>query len=388
MKSFATIESLRGWMAWWVVVTHALQLLGAGAGHGPIDLLPRPLLNLAMSGDAGVMVFIIVSGFVITHLLISRRESYPDYLLRRFLRIAPVYFVCLLIAVLVMDLARLAYAESPLPLHQSMRIDRFAAEEAHFTTHLLLHLSLLHSVLPDSWLPYAGSALLAPAWSLSLEWQFYLIAPVLIAAAMRSRWTVLALAAGLVVAKAGLHLSVLHWRYEGFFFLAGDLFLIGILCRLALERIRAGQSGMGHLLLAAVLMAQTDLKAALIWALFFALTLREAGFLPSGPRWVAAAHRMLALNPVTGALGRWSYSTYLIHIPLFSLLVGPYVAQVGAAGVSQMAVAGILLAGMPLLVAVSALLYRFVELPPIRLGKWLIAARGRRAPAAGVVPAE
>jgi Predicted acyltransferases len=121
-----------------------------------------------------------------------------------------------------------------------------------------------------------------------------------------------------------------------------------------------------------------DIKAALIWVLFFVLTLREGGFLPLRAGLADRIHRLLALNPMMRALGRWSYSTYLIHIPLFSVLVGAYVGQVGAGNVSRMAVAGILMLCMPLLVLISALLYRFIETPPVRLGKALIARRKPR----------
>ncbi|WP_164887672.1 acyltransferase family protein [Paenirhodobacter populi] len=373
MRNFATIEALRGWMAWWVVVTHALQLMGAG--QGPADMIPRPMLRLLMSGDTGVMVFIIISGFVITHLLIGKRESYPTYLLRRFLRLAPIYFFCLLIALLVMRLTWLAYGENPLPLNHGMRIARFAAEQENFLTHLLLHLTLLHSVVPDTILPFASTALLPPAWSLSLEWQFYLIAPLLISVALRSGSAAFWLAVVLVAIRFGLHHSGLRWQYDGFFFLAGDLFLIGILSRVAVERIHTGGAAAGYLLLAGILLLQVDIKAALIWVLFFVLTLREGGFLPLRAGLADRMHRLLALNPVMRALGRWSYSTYLIHIPLFSVLVGAYVGQVGAGNVSQMAVAGILMLCLPLLVLISALLYRFIETPPVRLGKALIVRR-------------
>ncbi|RWR26057.1 acyltransferase [Sinirhodobacter populi] len=387
MRNFTTIESLRGWMAWWVVVGHALHLMGAGpgGGSGPLDNIPRPLFSFLVSGDTGVRVFIIISGFVITHLLIGKQESYQNYLLRRFLRLAPIYLFCVLIALLITDLYRLAYVDNPLPVGREMRIERFGQEQENFWTHLLLHLTLLHSVVPDTLLPYASTAFLAPAWSLSLEWQFYLIAPMLIAVVLRSGMAAFWLAVALVAIKFGLHHSSLHWQYEGFFFLAGDLFMIGILSRMAVERIRQGGSGVGYMLLIVVLLLQVDIKAALIWTFFFALTLCEIGFIPVRSKSVAWLHRILALNPVMSSLGRWSYSTYLIHIPLFSILVGAYVGYVGTDKVSQLMVAIILVASMPLLVLISALLYNFIEKPPIGLGKRIIAKQGQKTSGSQIV---
>lgn len=357
--------------------------LGAGAGRGPIDAVPMPVLKLLMSGDTGVMVFIIISGFVIAHLLLRSEEGYTDYLLRRFVRIAPVYLVCLTVAVSVISLAWLAWGENPLPLNRTMRISRFSEETENFWTHLALHLTLLHGAVPDTLLSFASTTFLAPAWSLSLEWQFYLIAPLMVVIARRPGFAPGVLAVALVAIKTGLHHSGLRWQYEGFFFLAGDLFLIGIFSRMALERLRQGASPLIYLALAGVLLVQVDIKATLIWVFFFALTMMEAGFI-ARPRGLATVHRVLALNPVITALGRWSYSTYLIHIPLFSVLVGFYVGQVGPENVTQVAVAGILAVSLPLLVLISALLFRFVEKPPIRLGKWIIARRSLRQ----AVPAE
>jgi peptidoglycan/LPS O-acetylase OafA/YrhL len=41
--------------------------------------------------------------------------------------------------------------------------------------HLLAHLTLTQGLIPQSVLPYAYVTLLGPAWSLSTEWQFYLL---------------------------------------------------------------------------------------------------------------------------------------------------------------------------------------------------------------------
>ena len=38
---------------------------------------------------------------------------------------------------------------------------------------------MLHGIVPETILPRSSIALLGPAWSISLEWQFYLVAPLL-----------------------------------------------------------------------------------------------------------------------------------------------------------------------------------------------------------------
>lgn len=128
----------------------------------------------------------------------------------------------------------------------------------------------------------------------------------------------------------------------------------------------------------AAILVQIDLKTTLIWGFFFFLTLTEAGFIRIRQSWFHRMHHLLALNPVITSLGRWSYSTYLIHIPLFSIMVGAYVGYVGPAAVDQNVVLVILLISLPIILVLSAALYRWIELPPIRLGKHLIARRRTR----------
>lgn len=243
MKNFATLEALRGWMAWWVVVGHALHLMGAGTGAGGVvEVLPAKLLALLTAGDTAVQVFVIVSGFVITHLMLAKQERYPDYLLRRFMRLAPIYLFCLVLALVVQDFYQFAYIDSPLPVQRDMRIARFVEEINNFWPHLMLHLTLLHGVVPDTVLPYASTTFLAPAWSLSLEWQFYLIAPFLIGAVLRGGAMAVLLTIALILAKIFFFwLPGVDWQYKGFFFLAGDLFMVGILSRIAMQRLHDRQ---------------------------------------------------------------------------------------------------------------------------------------------------
>ena len=77
MKKFQAIEGLRGVLAWAVVFSHLVyfaDIYTHGFG-GRIAHLGRP----------AVLIFIIVSGFVITHVIIERPEPYGSYLTRRFI---------------------------------------------------------------------------------------------------------------------------------------------------------------------------------------------------------------------------------------------------------------------------------------------------------------
>jgi len=109
MLRFTSIESLRAWMAYWVVLGHAPYLAGISAEGGGVFM---PLtLRLFNRGNAAVNVLIIVSGFVITHLLLSRKEYYLPYVTRRWFRIFPIFFVSLLIAILLQPFYLVAYTD-------------------------------------------------------------------------------------------------------------------------------------------------------------------------------------------------------------------------------------------------------------------------------------
>ncbi len=76
-------------MAWWVVLGHALILSGLSA------FIPQRIGRIVMAGDIAVDVFIIVSGFVITNLMLAKKETYLPYIVRRAFRIYPIYVLCL-----------------------------------------------------------------------------------------------------------------------------------------------------------------------------------------------------------------------------------------------------------------------------------------------------
>lgn len=92
MKKFDAIEGLRGWLAWAVVLSHLTYISGF-----KLPGLSQPLRMIALPA---VLIFIIVSGFVITHLILEKEEPYPPILLnalRGFTRYfwSPVYWVSL-----------------------------------------------------------------------------------------------------------------------------------------------------------------------------------------------------------------------------------------------------------------------------------------------------
>src|SRR6266403_5446415 len=89
-RRFRELDGLRGVLAWIVVASHILVCVG---WIGPIVGGDYFLSQVAA---AAVDVFIILSGFAITRLLIVTHESGGRYVWRRICRIFPAYWAALL----------------------------------------------------------------------------------------------------------------------------------------------------------------------------------------------------------------------------------------------------------------------------------------------------
>lgn len=263
---FAAIEGLRAWLAWTVVLGHCIQ----GA-----DLQQRSLLfKVSQAGAVSVFVFIIISGFVITHLVLEKKESYAPYLVRRWMRIFPLFAVASVLAAFTLPL----YADAMLavPWHSTtadLVRDLMAAQAAHPWAHLIAHATMLHGAIPDNILKSSQHTCLPAAWSLSLEWQFYLIAPFAIMLARKPRSAALLLLACWI----GANLFFRGWlgEFHSISFLPGAApgFAIGIASRLTWPML---QGRISHPLLIALgalslsPLASTEIVPFLIWVAFFA----------------------------------------------------------------------------------------------------------------------
>lgn len=347
------LDGLRGVLAWWVLIGHVAYSFD--------DLFGDLSLN-----NFAVHVFIILSGFVITQLLSVKKEPYLVFITRRWFRIFPVFFVLLCLSSLSLNqqleggAGGLFYNYSP---YQQWREDVLAYSQVHFWPHFTAHLTLLHGVLPSWMLVEADSTLLAQAWSLSVEWQYYLMAPFIVWAASSSkRWGWLV---GFVMVMTGLRM-IDGYKYVGgffpsvmYYFLCGILsyyawrekddpvirrFLPWFVAGFALDQLLRYEFG------------------GFIWCLVFA-TIADLG-----PKVLTSFVRKVLTSPALQYLGKQSYPLYIGHLPLHMLVLYalmplrsmPYVW--GTLVVSLTFVGSLLLA---------ALLHKYVETPGMELGRWL-----------------
>lgn len=99
-RYFPGLNTLRLYAALSVVLGHAVQINLVSQQTGWV------LNFFIMSGYDAVTLFFVLSGFLITYLLLDERSrtgtiSVKQFLLRRFLRIQPVYFVVIILSVIL-----------------------------------------------------------------------------------------------------------------------------------------------------------------------------------------------------------------------------------------------------------------------------------------------
>ncbi len=176
MERVPLIEGLRGYLALWVVIDHLLAVCGYG-----LNTLDGVLFILR-SGWYAVDLFVILSGFVIFFLLDNKREDYKSFIIRRFFRIWPLFIFLFFCAIPISKLYAWNVNEfsilfENLKIGDGMVVERINSWWDNIFLHIICHIPMLHGILPNNILPYSPGSFLGPAWSVSLEWQFYLIAP-------------------------------------------------------------------------------------------------------------------------------------------------------------------------------------------------------------------
>lgn len=289
-------------------VLRGFAILAVLFHHVGKDLPALHLVRIGEYGWSGVDLFFVISGFLITGILLEAKGKvhfFRNFYARRVLRIWPLYFAILLFTFVLLPLA--------VP---SLRARIFA--DAYPWESYFFFVQNLFSIKPIAFGPVGVT------WSLAIEEQYYLFWPILVLVLSR-RWLVWAAAGAF-----GLSVSVRILQALGFL----HLFLYtNTLSRL--DGIALGS------LLAVVLPAapeKTVRKIALlvlpVSVLAVILTESVFGektwFLYSGLALAFAAMLCLSINfqPLRklGFLqytGKISYGLYLIHVPVFDILREP-----------------------------------------------------------------
>ncbi|PWU05295.1 MAG: hypothetical protein C5B51_14910 [Terriglobia bacterium] len=147
-----------------------------------------PLFFLAhffQTGWMGVDLFFVLSGYLITGILldsVGHPHYYRNFIIRRSLRIFPLYYACLVLYCF------LTFFPTPIRVHDFLGVGG--------ASWYLFYLGNLKAFLQNA---YPAAAILTPLWSLQVEEQFYLSFPFIVSAVSRRRLGVI-LAASVLLA--------------------------------------------------------------------------------------------------------------------------------------------------------------------------------------------
>lgn len=216
----------RFFLALQVVLTHRYILSG---------------LNL-LGGEVEVQSFYVISGFYMALVLNKKyhgKGSYKPYIINRFLRLAPAYWVILFIAVIISPAVVHRWLNHFGGLHITTQLYLVFTSIFLFGQDLILFLRFnpangmmefarhFNETLPD--MPAAWRFLFnAPSWSLGLQLSFYLIAPFIV---RKKTWlitTIMAASFGLRIYLSYYGYNDSNWKYR-FFPTELAVFLIGAL---------------------------------------------------------------------------------------------------------------------------------------------------------------
>ncbi len=369
------IERLRGWAIVSVFFTHLELSAGLFRALG-LDPKRVPFW-------LGVELFFVISGFVVTKSFTSKAMSLRTFYVRRVFRLWPTLALFFVIVTLV-------YPWFPAfrTGWRGLRGDFLSVLFGYYTIH-----------------NGGGSAYCGAMWSLSVEEQFYLAAPVtllLLARIFRSwwaaacRWSAVGFFALLTAVRCVVYFGFpVGWQdhvprvlaylaHHRFDFLALGV-LLYFQSRESSPLRRLGRTTQRRLIVAALLLPlaavyplgeslQSGYEAPLLYTIGWGFA-GLAFYLVVG---LAARDRDLLRLPrltdrVLLYLGSRSYGIYVIHFPLVIaawFIVRTYAVREPSSfwfGVAQAALA------LPVVLTLSELSFRFVERPFIRMGGRLAA---------------
>ncbi len=262
-------------------------------------------------GFVGVDIFFVISGYLITRIIMrdraAGRYSLAEFYRRRAIRIFPALFVLLPVVSLV---ALLAMAPSELvTFSRSLVATTFFASNFHF--------------LADTgyFTPAAATRPLLHTWSLAIEEQFYIFWPFVLALALpRNRasrwgvvWAIMAASFAASVWMTHVDMAVAFYQLP---FRAWELGLGGVLSALPLTRLtRPSREVLSAAGLAAIGYSTHFYREPLVFPGLAATLpcLGAAAIIAAGEQ--PLVNRLLALAPAR-FFGRISYSLYLWHWPV------------------------------------------------------------------------
>ena len=355
------IDALRGIAALLVVWLHAAATFSmtspeTAATGGVFAAIP----GFIDVGHIGVVVFFLISGFVIPFsILPDRAAPVGSFVIKRILRIYPAYWLSVPLAALVV----------------------FWIWGTQFTAReVLVNLTLLQDL-------FGVRSAEGVYWTLLVELVFYALCVVLLVAGSLfnpRRVAILAAAFGL----AFVVIAAKFWLKRQFmissapyWFLNLSVMLCGSLFRSRWNRTK--RDGLADALLAAMVVCYVVLLPLAAWLANGPKNNEPATYAIGFLIFLAGTRIVRIETKLTDWLGRISYSIYLFHVIVFLAIEWWLLHRVPAGSAWRTQHIGIYaMIGVAATLIVASLVYRFIEKPGIRLGHRLAGRWQQRGAAA------
>ncbi|MGQ9427665.1 acyltransferase family protein [Gilvimarinus sp. F26214L] len=313
----STLDGLRGMAVIAVILFHS-SILGPNQAESSISKLLLVLLDL---GWAGVDLFFVLSGFLITRIVLAARTRkgwLKSFFIKRVFRILPMYFLFVTLLLL------LSYT---IFKHRADFVF-IREQQAYFWFMLQNFLPLMNMNWPPS-LFHSGHL-----WTLAVEWQFYMIWPFLAGWLSHRALTIscivviiVALASRLVLSGLEAHIAFIYTLT----FSRMDSLAIGALVALALQSSIDNTTlrklsnvlvftGVGFFLVTMYLYGRISYHLPIMYTIGY--TLLAAFFAGLLLKVIVANEkgmlRSMFSSQCLTAVGKYSYAMYIIHLPLMS----------------------------------------------------------------------
>lgn len=368
------IDALRGWAILLVVLTHAAQgqmaidALRQAAPRGATLALPDWLRLMCGYAGSGVHLFFVVSALSLALSWRARGErgatGLRDYFIRRFFRIAPMFY-----AGIALYLALCGWGP------------RLYAPAGIGSLDIALTLGFVHI-----WSGNAMNSVVPGDWSIGIEAMFYLILPLLLWLD-RTPARLAALTAGFVMSA-----QIVRWVGPDFgpfgnpgFASQSSVFLFGLIAAACTRApgadLRAGFAPLKYAATLLFLFLVAGLPFVHLPERFLVYHVQFGAVAGLLCILLRRAPAPILVNGLLAWIGRISFSMYILHFALFAPVFAT--ARVLAGAVAPAGGDLVLLAiYYPLLVAAAAgcaaVTHEAIERPGMRLGRRLVARLQQR----------
>ena len=268
---FAVLDTLRGIAALLVVIVHV-----------SINLDESWITRIASYGQHGVVMFFVISGFIIPYSLHKSEYKIQDisnFLLRRIARLNPPYYVILFLTILFYMFVKILSPNA-------------AAEHLNITaSRIFFHLTYIVPFTNTDWYNNVF-------WTLSIEFQYYILIALLYPFLNKNKYLVFL---GIIICGLSNHfpyatetINILGWSTP---------FLIGIIIFLyKTKKINLQEMIFLSVVMFGICQSQIS-EPRMLFALFTYFVIMFSNF----------------SSPITNFLGKISYSLYLTHSLFFMI---------------------------------------------------------------------